>query len=105
MKLLGTALILMMTVVAGLAGDGDPKELQPPVHLLAGGKPLDVERSGHAAPFVGDFFEDGRMALLVGQYHEGRLRIYRNIGTKGKPKFDTFTWFEAGGKIASVPEG
>ncbi len=71
--------------------------------VLAGGKPLDVERSGHAAPFVGDFFEDGTQALLVGQFHEGHLRIYRNTGTTGQPKFDSYTWFEAGGKIASVP--
>ena len=50
----------------GLAPD-----LAPPVHVLVGGKPLDVERSGHAAPFVGDFFGDGKPALLVGQYDGG----------------------------------
>jgi hypothetical protein len=84
---------------------GEPGALLPPVHIHAGAGPLDVERDGHAAPFVGDFFEDGTMCLLVGQYHEGRLRIYRNGGTRTKPKFDKYTWFEAGGKIASVPVG
>jgi len=85
---------------AGLAPD-----LAPPVHVLAAGKPLDVERSGHAAPFVGDLDGDGRPDLLVGQYDGGKLRVYRNTGTAGAPKFDTHTYFVAGGKPGRVPEG
>src|SRR5262249_58267177 len=77
----------------------------PPVKIHAAGRPVDVERSGHAAPFVGDFDGDGKLALLVGQYHEGRLRIYRNTGTRDKPKFETYTWFEAGGQAGPVPQG
>ncbi len=95
-----SALVLAAPVFAG-----GPGELLPPVQIQAGGKALDVQRSGHAAPFVGDFYEDGGLCLLVGQYHDGRLRIYRNTGTRAKPRFDSYTWFEAGGQIASVPVG
>jgi len=102
MRIPALACILRFALTA-FASAGELRELRKPVHILAGGKPIDVERSGHSAPFVGDFFEDGTLALLVGQYHEGRLRIYRNTGTRSQPKFDSFTWFEAGGKIASVP--
>jgi len=80
-------------------------ELRQPVRITAAGRPLDVEREGHSAPFVGDFFEDGSLALLVGQFADGRLRVYRNSGTRRQPRFETFTWFEAGGQIASVPVG
>src|SRR5713101_6814893 len=80
-------------------------DLLPPVQVQAGEKALDIEREGHAAPFVGDFYEDGGTCLLVGQFDGGRMRIYRNTGTRTQPRFDSYTWFEAGGKIASVPVG
>jgi len=76
-------------------------DLAPPVRITAGGRPIEVE--GFAAPFVGDFDGDGKNDLLVGQYILGRLRIYRNVGTNARPKFDTFEWFKAGGRIAGVP--
>jgi hypothetical protein len=41
----------------------------------------------------------------VGEYSEGRLRVYRNLGTNAQPKFESYTWFQAGGKIATVPVG
>jgi hypothetical protein len=75
------------------------------VHILAGGRPVDVERSGHAAPCVGDFDGDGKPDLLVGQYDGGKLRVYRNTGTARAPKFDTFTYFVAGGQAGRVPVG
>jgi hypothetical protein len=96
--------LLASAFVAPLRG-AEPGELLPPVQIQAGGKPLDIEREGHAAPFVADFFEDGTLALLVGQYQDGRLRVYRNTGTRAQPKFDSYVWFKAGGAIASVPVG
>src|SRR5262249_13397281 len=97
------ALALVLPAAPVLAGE--PDKLLPPQQIQAGGQALDVQRQGHAAPFVGDFFEDGTLCLLVGQYDGGRLRIYRTAGTRAGPRFESYTWFEAGGKIASVPVG
>ncbi len=82
---------------AGLA-----PELAPPITITAGGKPIDVE-VGHAAPCVADLKGDGKPCLLVGQFGGGKLRVYANLGTKGKRRFDKFEWFQAGDKLGTVP--
>lgn len=72
----------------------DGTELSAPVRVEAGREPIDVE-IGHAAPFFGDFDGDGKPDLLVGQFGGGRLRIYKNVGTKTAPKFrEPFRWFD-----------
>ena len=78
--------------------------LAEPFRVEADGKPIDVE-VGHAAPFVGDFDGDGKPDLLVGQFDGGKLRVYRNTGTACAPKFDTYTYFVAGGQTGRVPVG
>lgn len=92
---------LWMTAGLLLAADGPiAADLLPPLRVEAAGKPLDVERDGHAAPFVGDYDGDGVRDLLVGQYHEGRLRIYRNEGSDTSPIYGEPKMFEG-----RVPEG
>lgn len=85
---------------AGLAAD-----LRPPIHVCIGGQPLDVERIGHAAPFVGDFDGDGVADLLVGEFHDGALRIYPGKRGSGSRDFKEFVWFQAGGNAGQVPSG
>jgi hypothetical protein len=91
----------MLSTPAG----GESNELRPPVAVLVDGEPLDVGREGHSAPFAGDFDDDGKRDLLVGQYDEGRLRVYRNYGDDARPRFRDFTWFQADGRLGRVPEG
>ena len=43
--------------------------------------------------------------LLVGQFGEGKLRIYLNIGTDTDPKFDKYEFLKAGTADVSVPSG
>ena len=92
-----------------------------PVRITSGTDPIDVT-TGHAAPCVYDFDGDGVRDLLVGEFGahpykgpvsvqgdgshswvQGRLRIYRNIGTDVAPRFDGFEYFKAGGEVAAVP--
>ena len=99
---LSTALLLA-AVPAAPPAKGAP-DLAPPALIQAGGKPLDVD-VGHAAPCVADLKGDGTLHLLVGQFGEGKLRIYPNAGTKAEPRFDRFEWFRAGGDVGKVPAG
>jgi hypothetical protein len=93
-------------MVASILAVADPNapDLAPPIQLQAGGQPINVDM-GHAAPFVADLAGDGNMTLLVGQFGEGKLRLYPNVGTRKDPKFDKFEWFQAGGKVVSLPAG
>ncbi len=78
--------------------------LAPPVKLTAGGKPIDVD-IGHAAPCLADLNGDGVRHLLVGQFGEGKLRIYRNTGTRTEPRFGALAWFKDGAATGRVPSG
>jgi hypothetical protein len=79
-------------------------ELLPPVRLEANGKPIDTA-VGHAAPFVGDFYGTGNRDLLVGQFGEGILWVYKNVGTNAAPKFAAGVKFKEGTADGRVPTG
>ena len=95
MKTATKLVAIAATLAAGLAA----QSFEKPFRVQAGGKPIDVD-IGHAAPYVVDFDGDGVRDLLVGQYHEGRLRIYRNEGSDSSPQYGEPKMFEA-----RVPEG
>jgi hypothetical protein len=96
----------MFFILASLLAAANPVavDLAPPVQLRAGGQPINVDM-GHAAPFVADLNGDGQMVLLVGQFGQGKLRLYPNIGSRNEPRFDRFEWFQAGGQVVSLPAG
>lgn len=77
---------------------------EAPVRLKAGDDYIDVE-IGHAAPYMYDIDGDGVRDLLVGQFGQGRLRVYKNIGTTDSPKYDGFEYLKAGHEYGTVPSG
>jgi hypothetical protein len=87
-----------------LAATPGKVELEKPFLATAAGKVIQVD-VGHAAPILADYDGDGLKDLLVGQFGQGRLRIYKNVGTATNPKFNSFEWFKAGDKIAEVEAG
>lgn len=95
---------LLLLTIAPLLGNDPSGELAPPVRVEAGGRPIDTE-IGHAAPFVGDFDGDGVQDLLVGQFGDGVLWVFRNEGSDAEPQLAAGTKFQAGGKDGVVPAG
>ena len=99
-KLLFIALVMLVSTVAFAQA---PKLAEPYRLKLADGSVLDTGGIGHAAPFYADFDGDNVPDLLVGEFKDGALRIYRNHGTKQEPVFKDFTFFEVDGVQAIVP--
>ena len=98
--LAGAAILGAASAYAAASGP----TLAEPVQIMAGSKPISVD-VGHAAPCLADIDGDGQPELLVGQFGEGKLRIYKNEGTRTEPRFGSFTWFQAGGTTGKVPSG
>jgi hypothetical protein len=92
---------MMLAWAMGGVSAGD---LAPPVRLLAGNEPINVE-VGHAAPFMADLKGDGTQGLLVGQFRGGQLRLYPNVAKASQPRFEKFEWLHVGGKVCSIPAG
>ena len=92
-------------------GADGPKgdRLASPVPVEVDGKPL-VREHGGLFPFVGDFYGDGRLALLLGYggdgiCDEGRLLVYRNVGTKVNPRLGAPQWFDEMVPTGRIPGG
>lgn len=100
------ALALTFPVIAGsLAAQDGADPFEKPFRIQDEKGIVDVD-IGHAAPYVADIDRDGKPDLLVGQFGQGRLRIYTNVGKEdGQPRFAGFRWLMAEKEIASVPTG
>jgi hypothetical protein len=79
-------------------------ELVPAGRIVADGKPIDT-KIGHAAPCVADFDGDGNADLLVGQFGDGIMTLYRNIGSTSTPKLGAGTKFKTMKGDGRVPTG
>jgi hypothetical protein len=95
---------VVLAVLTAAENGGFSSDLAPPVRLEAAGKPIDTD-IGHAAPFVCDFDGDGPKDLLVGQFGEGLLWIYRNEGTNSEPRLAAGVKFKEGKEDGRVPSG
>src|ERR1043166_9266987 len=75
-------------------------EFESPVRLKGGEEFVRVESPGYAAPCWADSDGDGKKDLLVGQFHDGKIRVFKGLGGG---KLAPGEWLKAGGKLATVP--
>lgn len=75
-------------------------DFEPPVRLKAGDAAIRVESPGYAAPCWADINGDGKQHLLVGQFRNGKIRVFQHLNAE---KFAPGEWLQAAGKVAEVP--
>jgi hypothetical protein len=68
--------------------------------MKADGVAVRVESPGYAAPCWADIDGDGNKDLLVGQFNDGKIRVFKNLGAQELAPGD---WLQAEGKVAQVP--
>jgi hypothetical protein len=93
-------------VVLAPAADGRKARggLSGPIPVEVDGKPL-VREGGAAFPFVGDLDGDGLPDLLLGATGDGRLLVYRNVGTRVNPRLAAPQWFDDQVPTGRIPRG
>lgn len=87
-------------LVTAAAAVATAAEFQPPVRLMADGKAVRVESPGWAAPCWADMDGDGQKDLLVGQFNQGKICVYKNLGGG---KLAAGAWLQADGVDAEIP--
>lgn len=96
MKCTFVALMFM----AGCVSLAAAAEFEKPVRLYGGDTAVRVESPGYAAPCWADVDGDGKKDLLVGQFNQGKIQVFKNLGAG---KLATSSWLMAEGKVAEVP--
>lgn len=112
-------LVAVLVPPALVAGGRDA--FAAPFAITANGSAIDLPAgratragSDNSFPWFADVDGDGKPDLLVGQVGdsrsgklagEGRLRIYRNLGAPGRPRFGAPVWFDDAVPTGRIPKG
>ena len=93
-------LLLSALIIGAATTFCSAADFKSPVRLTADGVAIRVESPGYAAPCWADIIGDGKMHLLVGQFNDGKIRVFKHLGAE---KFAPGDWLQAEGEAAEVP--
>jgi hypothetical protein len=94
------SILLWVLVLANATCFVSAAEFERPVRLMSGNKAVRVDSPGYAAPCWVDLKGNGHKQLLVGQFAQGKIRIFEHLGGE---HFGPSQWLRAEGTVAEVP--
>jgi len=74
-----------------------------PAYILDSGVQIDVGYYG--SPCVYDWNGDGKKDMIIGQFDNGYIRFYQNIGSDIEPQFSGYEFLYASGSQITLPYG
>ena len=97
--------ILAIILINGLflAAYGQVPTFENAGYVYDGASPIDVGFYG--SPFTYDWNGDGKKDFIVGQFTNGNIRYYENIGDHDDPSFNGFSYLQANGTTITLPYG
>ena len=96
------SLFVAVAFLASLA-PGETPLFRGPEMINDAGVPIDV--GNYAAPEAYDWNLDGAKDLVLGQFSEGKIRLYLNLGPDTDPYFNGCTYYQSGGTDITLPYG
>jgi len=94
--------LVAVALLAPLALGVTPLFIGPEL-VTDNGTPIDVGNYG--APAMYDWNLDGVKDLVLGQFTQGKIRLYLNTGPDSAPQFDGYTFLKSGGVDITLPSG
>lgn len=96
------SVLVTVAFLAPLALGVTPRFASPEL-VKDAGVPIDVGNYG--SPAMYDWNLDGAKDLILGQFTQGKIRLYLNTGPDSAPEFDGYTFFKSGGSDITLPSG
>lgn len=90
--------LLMVGVALGQA-----PRFSGPTRIESNGVPIDL--GNYTAPVMFDWNGDGKKDMVVGQFSQGQIAFFENVGEDSAPVFAGLDYLRADGEIIRLPSG
>ena len=103
MKTIGLAVALAMLLTSFSLLHAAVPDYLPGEYIYDGLNPLEVD--GYPVIAIADWNNDNKKDLVIGQYTNGYIWLFLNVGTDAAPVFNGGSLIESNGAPITVPSG